>query len=360
MVNFVAKLMDMENSFKSIIAGERIEYIDAMRGFTMLLVVCSHVQAFMIGNPVYSLNDLFGQFRMPLFFFVSGLVFYKANCHWGIDEMRTLFKKKITVQVLSPLLFMLIHCYWGGLGFVDALCDPFKIGYWFTFVLFEFFVLYVLIHRLMDFLPINGHVKDCMWISIGLVIYALSALGNRYLPEMAAGLFSVGKLLYFLYFVVGAMVRKHWGYFQQLLDHGTAITLFIVTFVVLNLFGDAIHGLPLGGVGCTLLSALSGLFLVFAFFRCHACSVSHETVLGRTLQYIGKHTLDIYLLHYFFLESYTTAGLINFSGTAMNLLQFVLCLMLSSMIIAGCLIVSSVVRMSPFLGLYLFGAKPIS
>ena len=137
----------MGNIFKSVAGGGRIEYIDAMRGFTMLLVVCSHVEVFMISEPTYSLNELFGQFRMPLFFFVSGFVFYKNDKHWGKDEVREFFKNKIIVQVLSPLLFMFIHCYLCGTSFADAVCSTLKIGYWFTFVLFEFFVLYILIKK---------------------------------------------------------------------------------------------------------------------------------------------------------------------------------------------------------------------
>lgn len=63
----------MCNNIKKV-NGDRIEYIDAMRGFTMLLVVCSHVETFMVGSPLKSINALLGEFQMPLFFFVSGFV----------------------------------------------------------------------------------------------------------------------------------------------------------------------------------------------------------------------------------------------------------------------------------------------
>ena len=53
---------------------KRIEYIDAMRGFTMLLVVFGHVLThglnnYSEGSVVYS---FFQTFRMPMFFFISG------------------------------------------------------------------------------------------------------------------------------------------------------------------------------------------------------------------------------------------------------------------------------------------------
>lgn len=55
---------------------ERIEYIDTMRGFTMLLVVYSHVRLYGLyfddSNIVSSFNSIFLLIRMPLFFFISG------------------------------------------------------------------------------------------------------------------------------------------------------------------------------------------------------------------------------------------------------------------------------------------------
>lgn len=87
----------------TVMATKRIEYIDAMRGFTMLLVVYSHVLVFSYDNLiVYNLhngglslnggvnpltfNSLFVLFRMPLFFFISGFILYKKDYIWNISN----------------------------------------------------------------------------------------------------------------------------------------------------------------------------------------------------------------------------------------------------------------------------------
>ena len=114
----------------------------------MLLVVCSHIECFMIGTPSFSLNGLFGQFRMPLFFFVSGFVFYKKNYHYGFNEMKSLFQKKIFVQVLSPLIFLFLYCYIRKIDFCHLIFTAAKSGYWFTFVLLEFFIIYCALSRI--------------------------------------------------------------------------------------------------------------------------------------------------------------------------------------------------------------------
>lgn len=67
---------------------QRLEYIDALRGFTMILVVLAHI--INIGyhitdstmEEMNTFNNLFVRFRMPLFFFISGFVFYKHERIW--------------------------------------------------------------------------------------------------------------------------------------------------------------------------------------------------------------------------------------------------------------------------------------
>ena len=41
--------------------------------------------------------------------------------------------------------------------------------------------------------------------------------------------------------------------------------------------------------------------LAFAFFRKYESWFFQKTYIGRTLQYVGRRTLDVYLLHFFFL-----------------------------------------------------------
>ena len=60
---------------------QRIEYLDAIRGFTMLLVVYGHVKLFSFHFLGGSFNTFFVMISMPLFFFVSGFLLEKPNQH---------------------------------------------------------------------------------------------------------------------------------------------------------------------------------------------------------------------------------------------------------------------------------------
>ena len=93
--------------------SKRIEYIDALRGFTMILVVSVHIYSlcFMQGNAKeydLSYNNFFGLFRMPLFYFISGFVFYKIDKIWDYNTLKKFISSKIRVQLFSTLVFFLL------------------------------------------------------------------------------------------------------------------------------------------------------------------------------------------------------------------------------------------------------------
>ena len=119
--------------------GYRIEWLDAMRGFTMILVVAYHVAqfGFMENEKTSAALPFLVLFRMPLFFFVSGFLAYKANFVWNIKNTLPLVGKKLHVQIIPAVIFLCIFIifksklsFWDGI--MTALKSPTKNGYWFT------------------------------------------------------------------------------------------------------------------------------------------------------------------------------------------------------------------------------------
>ena len=78
---------------------ERMEWLDAMRGFTMILVVAYHVAQMGFMQPVKQSSSMsfLMLFRMPLFFFVSGFLAYKASLKWDFNTFISLLGKKIQI-----------------------------------------------------------------------------------------------------------------------------------------------------------------------------------------------------------------------------------------------------------------------
>ena len=96
-----------------IVKKERVKYIDALRGFTMLLVVLQHVVTFSFGIKAYdtALTNILVSFRMPMFFFISGFIAYKSSVIWDKCLYKKSLKKKAIVQLIPTAFFFSLYCF---------------------------------------------------------------------------------------------------------------------------------------------------------------------------------------------------------------------------------------------------------
>ena len=139
---------------------KRIEYIDAMRGFNMILIVMTHVAGFSYGGiSGFSWSSFFVTFRLPLFFFISGFLMYKEGRVWSANTTFDYLKQKAKVQLIPFIAFFSLFIYINKVDFWPQLCSDLKYGYWFTFALFEYFAIYCIVMFLFTRIALLGGVK---------------------------------------------------------------------------------------------------------------------------------------------------------------------------------------------------------
>lgn len=81
--------------------SKRIEFLDLAKGICIILVVVFHICAFYkVQTPA---ADFFKAFRMPLYFFLSGLFFKTYSGFWN-------FCKRKTNKLLIPFFFWYLLC----------------------------------------------------------------------------------------------------------------------------------------------------------------------------------------------------------------------------------------------------------
>lgn len=342
---------------------KRIEYIDAMRGFTMILVVLLHVASYDLGllfaENTPSIHNIMQEFRMPLFFFVSGFVLYKSEINWDMNYIQQFLCKKIKVQIISPFIFFFLCMYIYEKDIIVAIFSGAKEGYWFTFVLFEFYIFYIIFYRLINSLRIRTNIIYILiWGVIGVCFYICTLPTILYKISIShdiLGLFSIMQWKYFLFFIFGTLVKKHFHSFEYLLDNSPLILFTIIIFFTFNIFSPIILGIS--NTIFYLATAFSGILLVFSLFRSDAKIFSQEHFLGKILQYIGKRTLDIYLIHFFFVYSNMKNVFPDFGQLQTPFPEFLYSIMIGSCVIVASLGVSHIIRLSPLLAHYLFGVK---
>lgn len=339
---------------------KRIEYIDAMRGFTMILVVYSHVIMFgyQTGSNPIGYNDLFIKFRMPLFFFISGWVLFKNEFLWNSTNFCGFLKKKFNVQIIPTIIFLTFYsfCFDDYKGFFNT--D--KGGYWFTYTLFFYFIFYSSAHFLILKRLKNDVTKDIILIVLSIIIFACSHF-YLFCPKKTilfsiAIYLSVAKWKFFMFFCFGVLVKKHFDKFKQLTDNKYIIGTIISFFFLLAIFSNVANRIIWHPIYFIIIGLL-GIIVIFSFFRKYESSFTKETFLGKNLQYIGRRTLDIYLLHYFILPRNLQMTGEFFVENNNSVVAFALTVILSLLVIAVSLVISNTLRVSPFLGKYLFGVK---
>ena len=347
-----------------------MEWLDAMRGFTMILVVAYHVAefGFVESEKISASLPFLVLFRMPLFFFVSGFLAYKATWVWTPQSFVSLTWKKIKVQVLPALVFLCVFLVVKGKlpfaeGFMKCMQSPTKGGYWFTWVLLQMFFIYYLVAALFQ-----RWGKKAEHVAI-LVLWVISVVAylSLYMPKefgkwyesdwmMYSSFYETLKFLQF--FLLGNLVHRHWHGTQRLFE----VRWFFPLLVVLSFMccADLFKWHRLTWEWTNLpktLAMYSLMLLVVMFFRHYQTCFTRQTVVGRGLQYIGTRTLDIYLLHFILLPKIPAVGRWLNDHQPNFLIDVVLSVGVALVVIAFCLLVSNLLRVSPVLKEYLFGRK---
>lgn len=336
---------------------QRIEYIDALRGFTMILVVMTHVSNFCLCSYNSSYSIIMTQFRMPLFFFISGFVFYK-DIIWNKTSLTAFFKKKIPVQILTPTLFLLLYLHIHTLPITNILLEPYRNGYWFTYILFLFFILYVCIEFFTQHLKIKSKgVNLVLMLCCGLC-YTITLGGDLALSKKLSYVIMTPHWQYFTFFVIGTFAKKYFYHFLRLIDNKYFLFVIIAFFFLSNIFDKYLFGInSIIDIIVKHLRSFSGIWIVFAFFRKHSLIFTKEKILGHCLQYIGRRTLDVYLLHYFFLPWGLASVFTFFADNNLPSLEIFASLFIALLVISLCLIISNVYRLSPWIEQNMFGVK---
>lgn len=324
---------------------ERIVYIDYLRGFAILLVLIGHIISRCYGDD-YLCSPLLRfilAFWMPVFVFISGYVSYKVS--YGAVFA---FVKKKAITLLSPFLCMgLIYTIWREENISDFFYSSLKSGYWFTFVLFEMTMIFYLSNRLSRYV-----YNSSIYLNICFLIfspYIILLIAYYLLPVSIVDMLSLKEMIrLYIFFAIGALLRKFPLTYEWLIQNNVIYTFSLLLFSILIYqihYTDEV--LPIS-MGVRTVVALSAVFVLFHLFRL----IKDENIITRCLSLLGRYSLDIYLLHYFFLPDDVDFFSIESSGLIYDL-WFAAAFALP--IAICCLLLSRTIRQSNLLSLFLLG-----
>jgi len=186
--------------------NHRIEYIDAMRGLAMTMVVISHffTGSFHYENALY-LNVNYA-LQIPLFFMIGGFFAPQMLRKSFIEAIWNKFAR----LVIPAILMMSLYLWVFNLDYVGALFHRYKEGYWFTFVMFGYTIIYMIISLISKQLRLSNNTADCIHLFVGVLITYIALATDRLSTEWPAlELFSTADYKTYFFYALGAVLFTH-------------------------------------------------------------------------------------------------------------------------------------------------------
>lgn len=312
-----------------------IEEIDILRGFAILAVIAIHTSTnfskitnlnyLVISNMVI---DIFSQFGVPLFIFISGFVL--AIKYYDMVPLTQFFIKRIRSTIPQYLIFSILY-----ISFFAILNDPpssseifYKIltassaiHMWFFLTIIGFYIFYPIIIKIYRYFEeqemIHSFLMLTFFIQISWSISVLIMESNGYDPSvvyLAKRVF----IPYLFYFISGIYVSKNLTYIK---DHIRSIKMYkpilfsiliLMTMIILFfwIIGQKyyVQGLdyfyymsPLYFIILIILEVFYYLAIFVLLFEASYMVIERKNILGSILLTLGRHSFGIYLIHFLFI-----------------------------------------------------------
>ena len=336
--------------------SNRIGYIDEMRGLAMCLVVIGHVFLFSFNIEAQGFISSFlcGTLQLPLFFMISGFCVIKQRGGESSNELIIIKSLLKFIKLVIPtLLFMSIYCLLNQASIISSILNSSKSGYWYPISLAEFIlffsILQIIINKYNKYA--NIIILSCILLSIIIIpiidVYVYSHFNAMY------RLVGCIHFKHFIFFLFGAWLHMNIAKVSKLIRNGKIIAYLIAFFLLYQIWQINSDNNLLRYL-ISYPYCFTCLFLVLTFYF---KETNKNNVIGRGLRYIGKHTLEIYFLHYFFVQMDLHFMGVFFQSHLCPLLEFVTAALIAFFVIYASLVVGKILRLNPWISSYLLGVK---
>lgn len=333
----------------------RIEYIDAMRGLAMIMVVIGHFfsLSFHYLNPLFL--NINAALQLPLFFMISG--FFAP--HMLKESFSKAVWNKFVRLVIPGILMFSIYVWVFDLNFTNGLYDPFKYGYWFTLVMFGYTIIYYIISKFTKVLRLSNKTTTCIHLISGVLITYIGLGSDRLSAELPIlDLFSTVLYNYYFYYALGAILFTNRSLILNSLSNkwllGGGILFYTIGQIAIAKYGtDSLHY----GSGITHLCIVSiALLIIWKLFDSYP-QLSKTSAISRFFTLVGRRSLDVYFIHYFFIPKDLSSWGLYFQSTDGIFISYLCAIILSIPLIYVSMGVGYILRLSPITSKLLLGAS---
>ena len=259
-------------------SNQRLQFIDALRGLAIFLVILAHAFMFNGLSPVnepesklacFWYNAMF-YFHLPLFFFISG--YFLSDTPQNFKNTSLQIWKKVRQLFIPFIVCSFLLALWKG------------YTYWFLKTLFCFFLLCYPLNYIKY--KLDGKVN----IVVSLLYYVLvSVIGILFSKMPVLGFVFDFRLEYFVFFILGFLNKKT-DYMRYVTDKLSVLFILIACAWCYAYNTDIFHSI--------YVDYIVGFLLILVVWN--VFSRMDENRFLKFLSWLGINSIEIYILHFYF------------------------------------------------------------
>ena len=260
-------------------SNQRLQYIDALRGIAIFLVILAHAFMFNGLSPVnepesplacFWYNATF-YFHLPLFFFISG--YFLSDTPQNLKNTSLQIWKKVRQLFIPFLVCSFLLALWKG------------YTYWFLKTLFCFFLLcYPL-----NYIRYKFKFSDRANIIVSSIYYVVVSVFGIVVSKMPViGMIIDFRLEYFVFFILGYLNRKT-DYMRYVTDE-LSLFFILIACAWCYAYNTIFHSI--------FVDYLVGFLLILVVWK--VFSKMSENRFMKFLSWLGVNSIEIYILHFYF------------------------------------------------------------
>jgi fucose 4-O-acetylase-like acetyltransferase len=273
----------------------RLSWVDTAKGFAIILVVFGHVLWGLINSKILTWTPItrfveawIYSFHMPAFFFLSGLFLFRSTARpWvevASDKLRTIaypyfIWSMITLAIKSEIGAAANHPY----NLSDILLILYKPidQFWFLYVLFVLLIVVSILLKL--------GIKH--WVIFGLAVLIYPGLLPMFSHETDI-LMEIRLMT--IYLALGVVVGSDQNIRMiSCIGSGWLVLGVVIGLMISSLAGwSELHSQIIEPGYFRPLFAVSGIVAVIALAH-----LTDKAKLGAPIRFLGRHSLQIYLVH---------------------------------------------------------------
>lgn len=355
-------------------ASKRIEYLDAVKGFAIFLMVFAHAIGWNVtddakmvamdySQPIASaakgvLWRLVYSFHMPLFFMVSGYFLSMIGSELTHSEKRN----KLWKQLKNKSQRLLIPYFVTGFLMLAA---KGYYGYWFLFGLWEISVMALAASYVLSYVNRGNRawIDIVAWLLFFYIVKnLLPVLPENNVVEFDRCLWCIPA------FIVGILLRKF-----DLLQNTPPCMVLIISCLYVMAFGveylpythvpafDIVAGIASTGMWQYMVSILGSLTVIGLFKILYDRIDGHRWRHGfcKLFEYLGLFSMEIYIIHIFLVIKLPQVGdwIISQHPALTVLLQFAYSLAITCIAVVGSVVIGRLIHKEKHISALLFGTK---